>query len=152
MRIFKGFLKTGACFIALTGCQEGMKGSEIYPTADNLIEIEPDRLKIIEARSITGGVLIIVGESSSRRCEIKVAGVTLQDGFSISSIEESSRIRAQCKWQGHKYIQVEKYLTPVALNIKEDATIDIQVFSLESKQYLAITAIDLQLPATTNKY
>ncbi|WP_445354919.1 hypothetical protein ACJJI5_18775 [Microbulbifer sp. EKSA008] len=128
-----------------------MKGSENYPTKDNLIEIKPDQLKIIEAKNIAGGVLVVVGESSSQKCEITVAGVTLQDGFSISSIEEGSRIKAQCKWQGNQYIQVEKYLTPVALNIKEHATIDIQVFPPKSKQYLAITAVDLQLPEFSNQ-
>ncbi len=50
MRVFKGFFRAGAWLVALSIYQNAMKRNEIYPTVDNLIEIESNRLKIMEAR------------------------------------------------------------------------------------------------------
>ncbi|USD22564.1 hypothetical protein MJO52_05375 [Microbulbifer variabilis] len=151
MRIFKGLLRLGAYLVALSGCQDAMKGSEIYPTTDNLIEIEPDRIKIIEAKDIAGGVFLIIGGYTNRQCEINIANATLKEGIAISSIEVGDKIKARCLWQGEEHIQTKKYLTPITPNINEFSTIDIQVYSPKYNQYLAITATDLQLPVTTNK-
>ncbi|MCO1335968.1 hypothetical protein MO867_16665 [Microbulbifer sp. OS29] len=145
MRIFKGFLKVGASLVALSGCQDAMKGSEIYPTIDNLVEIEASRLKIMEVRSINNSVQIIVGESPDRLCEISVANASLENKLSLNSIESKDKIKAECLWDGLKYIQAREHHTAIAINIDKASTIDLQLINKNKNRYLAFTVVNKKL-------
>ncbi|WP_445363487.1 hypothetical protein ACJJIQ_01535 [Microbulbifer sp. ANSA003] len=96
----------------------------------------------MEAKDIPGGILLVIGESSSRQCEIKISGASLKEGIGVTSIEEASRVSARCHWDDGEFSQSRKNYTSVAVNINEEkATIDLQLIDLRSKNYLALTKI-----------
>ncbi|WP_444894940.1 hypothetical protein [Microbulbifer sp. SSSA005] len=142
MRIFTGFLRAGVCLIALTGCQDAMKENEIHPTADNLIEVDPSRLKIVEIKEGDNGILVVVGESTSRLCDIRVSEATLNQLVATNSIEER-RIKAKCLWDGATYSLYPSPFSTAVLRIDESTvTIDLQLLDPKNKKYLAFTKID----------
>ncbi|BBM04152.1 hypothetical protein GL2_42260 [Microbulbifer sp. GL-2] len=119
-----------------------MKGNEIYPTVDNLEEIEPHRLKVLKAEDTEEGVLVTVGESTNRQCKIRVKRATLEFKIAVSSLEEPDKINAVCFWNKEKFIQSRKNHTAVALNINKDQiTVDLQLLNRKNKNYLALTKI-----------
>ncbi|WHI45879.1 hypothetical protein [Microbulbifer sp. VAAF005] len=114
-----------------------------YPSLDNLTEIDSDRLNIMEAKDIPGGILLIIGESSNRQCEIKITGATIGDGVGINSIEETDRVKASCHWGRRVFSQSRKNHTSVAVHInKKKATIDLQLFNNDTENYLAFTLVN----------
>ncbi|WP_444913265.1 hypothetical protein [Microbulbifer sp. PAAF003] len=139
MRIFMGLLKVGTCLLALSGCQDAMKGNEIYPTADNLIEIDPDQLSIMEARNSDNGILILVGESPSRKCEILIPGANLGQKIAVTSLINEEGIQATCLWGSEKYIQSREHHTVTTASVTDRIIIDIQLYNPSAGKYLAMT-------------
>jgi hypothetical protein len=147
MRVFKGVLKVGACLVALSGCQDAMKGNEIYPTADNLVEIEPGRIKILEARNTDNGIQILLGESLSNKCNIQIQDEKLGSKIVYNSLEgQPDGVTAKCQWNGNHFKQSHKHFTSLALRLDEnEITIDLQLLDLSNKSYLAFTLFENSL-------
>ncbi|WP_444932007.1 hypothetical protein ACJJIF_09670 [Microbulbifer sp. SSSA002] len=140
MRFFKGFLKVCNYLMALSGCQDAMKGNEVYPTADNLIEIDPDQLSIMEASNSDNGILIVVGESPSHKCEILIPGANLGQKIAVTSLMNEEGIEATCLWGSEKYIQSREHHTVTTARVADRIIIDIQLYNPSAGKYLAITA------------
>ncbi|MFA0813808.1 hypothetical protein [Microbulbifer epialgicus] len=147
MRIFTGFLKVSACLVALSGCQDAKKKIETYPTIDNLVEIESDRLKIIEARSADDGIQIALGESSSNRCNIQIQNKKLGSKIMYNSLEHHPEgVKASCQWNGNYFKQSRRHFTSLALRLEEDSiTIDLQLVDPGNNHFLAFTLFETPL-------
>ncbi|WP_299580976.1 hypothetical protein [uncultured Microbulbifer sp.] len=153
MRIFKGFLKVGACLVALSSCQDAMKGNEIYPTVDNLVEIETSRVKIMEARNTDNGIQIVLGESLSNKCNIQIHDEKLGSKIVYNSLEgQPDGVTAKCQWNGNHFKQSRKHFTFLALRLEEnEITIDLQLLDMSNKNYLAFTLLETSLSKQLKK-
>ncbi|USD19754.1 hypothetical protein MJO52_11740 [Microbulbifer variabilis] len=147
MRVFKGLLTFSAFFLALTGCNDTMKESEIYPTIDNLLEVDANQLKIIEARNTDDGILIVIGESSNNRCDIQIQSKRLGGRFVYNSLEgQPESVKVQCQWNDNHFNQSRKNFTSFALRLeKASITVDLQLVDLYHNKYLAFTLIEAPL-------
>ncbi|WHI46822.1 hypothetical protein [Microbulbifer sp. VAAF005] len=139
MRVFAGMIVLTQIITTLTGCN---KANKIYPTTENLIEIESKRLKVLEAKDNESGVFIRIGESHTRKCEIQILGASIKNEISVNSIEHEDKIKAVCFWGNKAYSHTRSPFTNVALRIDETVTLDIQAFNSENKEYLAFTLVN----------
>ncbi|WP_444888285.1 SET domain-containing protein-lysine N-methyltransferase [Microbulbifer sp. JMSA008] len=149
MRALKASLCSAACLIALSGCRDTMKGNETYPTVANLIEVEADQLKIMEVRDIDKDILIVVGESPTRKYEVELTDANLKQDFAINSLENEEKINAKCLWNSEEYLLLKKYLTVATASITDEAVIDSQLCNPSLQKYLTLTVIDSSI--TLNK-
>ncbi|WP_444936104.1 hypothetical protein ACJJIW_19330 [Microbulbifer sp. JMSA004] len=139
MRTFAGLFFVIASLLLLSGYE---RNNRVYPNAENLFEIESEGLKVLDARNIEDGIFVVIGESASRRCEIEVSGVTLEDGLAVNSIEHKNKIQAVCFWEDKTYRQLENPFTNIALRIDESITVDLQLLGRENNNYLATTLVN----------
>jgi hypothetical protein len=139
MRVIKGFLSTEAPLIALTDCQDAMKENEVYPTTNNLTEIDSERLKIMEVTDSESGIPIILGESHNRSCEVAVLAGRLEKGTAVSSLLEKESVTTKCLWDNKQYIQSTRDHTVVTASVHNKITIDLQLYNPSSGNYLALT-------------
>ncbi|WP_445357270.1 hypothetical protein ACJJIC_14675 [Microbulbifer sp. ANSA002] len=139
MRTLAGLFAVIISLPLLSGCE---RNSRVYPTTENLLEIESERLKVFEIRNGEDGILFVIGESASRRCEVEVFGVTLGNTVAVNSIEHKDKIQAVCFWEDKTYRQLENSFTNIALRIDENITVDLQLLDRENNNYLATTLVN----------
>ncbi|WP_444894900.1 hypothetical protein [Microbulbifer sp. SSSA005] len=143
MRFFAGLLVLITGLSLLPGCD---RSNKVFPTADNLKEVDSERLKIFEAMDTESGVLIVIGESASRRCEIQVFGTSMISGVAVNSIEDKDKIHAVCKWDSETYTQSKNSYDNIAVRLDHKATIDLLLFNGPNEKYLGLTGINKDLP------
>ncbi|WP_445363489.1 hypothetical protein ACJJIQ_01545 [Microbulbifer sp. ANSA003] len=144
MHIFLIILTIASGLRVLSGCD---KQETIYPNADNLLEIDSDRLQVLEAKDTENGVLVAIGESASRRCEIKVIKASLAEGVSANSLEDRDKIDANCMWDELAYKISKKPYTNIAIRgAGNNITVDLQLFNYRKANYIAFTLVDAPLP------